>query len=64
MPEGPLQVDGIDYSPEGIEALRQTIITHRDHALAMNEFGYAVAMSHVIALLAYLIEIRKEMLFK
>jgi hypothetical protein len=57
----PFQVDGVDYSPAGIEALRQELVTHRDHALALNEFGYAVTMSHVIALLAYLIEVRKEM---
>jgi hypothetical protein len=62
--EEPLQVDGVDYSPDGIEKLRQELIAHRDHALGMNEFGYAVTMSHVIALFAYLIEIRKEMLWK
>lgn len=64
MAETPLQVDGVDYSPEGIEALRQELIAHRDTALGMNEFGYAVTMSHVIALLAYLGEVRKEMLKK
>jgi len=62
--ETPIQVDGVDYSPEGIEALRQDMIQHRDAALGMNEFNYAVTMSHVIALLAYLVEVRKAMLKK
>lgn len=64
MAETPLQVDGIDYSPEGIEELRQELIAHRDRALGINEFGYATLMTHNIALLAYLVEVRKEMLKK
>jgi hypothetical protein len=55
-------VDGVDYSPEGIEVLRQDLIAHRDAALGMNEFNYAVTMSHVIALLTYLAEVRREMM--
>lgn len=64
MRMAPTKVDGIDYSPTGIEDLRTDIIEYRNRALdAMPEGAQmAVALSHVIALLAYLKEIEEERL--
>lgn len=58
----PFRVDGIDYTPEGIEALRRDVIVYRNRALdAMAEGAeMAVVLSHAIALLAYLGELVKE----
>lgn len=49
-------VDGVDYSPEGIQGIRDDLVYHRNHALGLGEMRYAVLMSHVIALLAKLQE--------
>jgi len=57
------KVEGIDYTPEGIEALRIDVIKMRDTALSCEpvpDFPTAVILSHAIALLAYLIELVKE----
>jgi hypothetical protein len=53
------KVEGIDYTPEGIEALRSDVIVYRNRALdAMPEGAeMAVVLSHVLALLAYLKEL-------
>ena len=59
----PTKVEGIDYSAEGIEALRQDVIKMRDTALSCEpvpDFHASVILSHAIALLAYLIELVKE----
>lgn len=53
----PLKVDGVDYTPEGIEELREEAIKVRDVALVEGEFQGATFMTHIIALLAYLKEI-------
>lgn len=49
-------VDGIDYSPAGIEELRQIVIGWRNES--MNQWpeaiDFTVASSHVIALLDYM----------
>lgn len=50
------EVEGVDYSPEAIEATRQELAAHRNHALTLGEMRYAVLMSHVIAYLAQLKE--------
>jgi hypothetical protein len=56
------RIDGIDYSPEGIEALREDVIVYRDRAIADMPAGaqMAVVLSHVLALLAYLAELQRE----
>lgn len=48
------QVEGVDYTPEGIEQVRTELAEHRNHALGLGEMRYAVLMSHVIALLSEL----------
>jgi hypothetical protein len=53
----PTKVDGIDYSREGVEELRQCLITLRDAALTQARMDYAVMLSHVIIVLAYFNEL-------
>jgi len=53
----PMKVDGIDYTKEGIEDLREEIIEMRDEALRQNAFDVTVKLTHVIALLSYLSEV-------
>jgi hypothetical protein len=53
----PFRVEGIDYTPEGIEYLRGDLVAFRDHALTAGAMEHAVLLSHTIALLAYLIEL-------
>lgn len=64
MRMAPTKVDGIDYSPAGIEDLRTDIIEYRNRALdAMPEGAQmAVVLSHALALLAYLKEVEEERL--
>lgn len=57
MPKRPSRVEGVDYSPEGIEALRQELIKFRDEAMKQGAWGPVATLSHTIALLAYLVEI-------
>ena len=57
----PFKVEGIDYTPEGIENLRQELIKYRDAALKQAAFEETVVLSHTIALLAYLIEREREL---
>lgn len=45
------KIGGIDYTPEGIEQLRQEVISVRDDALEQSDFQTAVMLSHVIAIL-------------
>lgn len=52
-------IDGVDYSPEGIEMLRQAMITSRDEALVQLEFEFAVTLSHVIAVLHWCTELTR-----
>ena len=48
------RIEGIDYSLEGIEDIRRTVIQLRDSALEQNQFEWSVALSHAIAMLALL----------
>lgn len=58
----PTKINGIDYTPAGIEALREDLIVYRNRALnAMPEGAQmAVVLSHALALLAYLKELVTE----
>lgn len=56
----PVRVEGVDYTPEGIMALHAEVVTFRDEALRQMEFGVAVALSHVLALLFYLAEVERQ----
>lgn len=56
----PNEIEGIDYSPAGIEDIRQQLIHLRNHALQGAEFEWAVILSHAIAQLAYLKELLDE----
>jgi hypothetical protein len=53
----PFKVDGIDYSREGVESLRQDLIELRNAALKSEHMHHAVMLSHVIAVLAYFNEL-------
>jgi hypothetical protein len=55
----PFMIDGIDYTKEGIENVRQTLIVVRNHAMKDGDFEGVSFASHVIALLAYLIEVKE-----
>jgi hypothetical protein len=46
--------DGMEFGPEEIEDNRSSVIKLRDEALKQNSFGYAISLSHTIALLAEL----------
>lgn len=59
-----VEVEGVDYSPEGVEAIRGELVEHRNHALTLGEMRYAVLMSHVIVLLARLKEYEEGTLEK
>lgn len=48
--------DGMAFGPDEIEANRQTLIQLRDVALQGGHMEYAVALSHTIAILAFVIE--------
>lgn len=56
----PLKVDGVDYSPEGIESLRQHLTMWRDTELKLNHFQESVTLTHCIALLGYLKEVTEQ----
>lgn len=53
----PFKVEGVDYSPEGIENLRQELVGWRNDMMTQGAYQQVVVISHVIALLAYLIEL-------
>lgn len=44
-------VEGVDYSPEAVEAVRKDLIIIRDGALEQGEMHWAVVLSHAIAYL-------------
>lgn len=54
------KVEGIDYTPEGIAALRAELIHFRRDAMDQAAFGVVVILTHAIALLAYLKELIEE----
>lgn len=55
----PFQVEGVDYSPEGIERLRQDLTQWRGETFKQwpEAIDATVKLTHVIALLAYLVEL-------
>lgn len=53
----PHQVEGVDYSVEGINDIRNQLIRLRNEALNQAEFTWAIIVSHAIAQLAYLVEL-------
>lgn len=55
-----LQTVDHNYTKEEVIAMRETVIELRDGALKQNEFGWAVNLSHVIAVLALVIEVIEE----
>lgn len=46
------RIKGIEYTPEAADSLRDELIVMRDGALAQHAFEWAVALSHVIAMMA------------
>jgi hypothetical protein len=58
----PIKVEGIDYTPEGIEALRADVIKLRDSQYAHwpESIEATLVLSHAIALLAYLRELTEQ----
>jgi hypothetical protein len=54
----PIQVEGIDYTPEGIESVREALVEYRSRAMANWPEGIemTLVLSHAIAQLAYLKE--------
>lgn len=58
----PTKVEGIDYTPAGIEALREDVIALRDSQYAHWPEGIntTVILTHATALLAYLKELIEE----
>lgn len=57
-----VHVSGIDYSPEGIEDVRQELIIVRGEAMKQlpDAAGFIVLVTHVIAMLADYAEMRTE----
>lgn len=52
----PFKIDGMELGPEEIKQHREMLIILRDAALKANNFEYAVGLSHIIAILAILIQ--------
>lgn len=46
------RVDGVEYTPEAVESVRQEVIALRDEALGQAEMHWAVLLSHTIAYLS------------
>lgn len=53
----PFKVDGIDYSRESVEAIRQDLIELRGAYVTKWNIGIVGLLSHTIAILAYLNEL-------
>lgn len=58
----PIKVEGVDYSPEGVEAIRQECIGWRDESYHQwpDAIPFTVGISHVIALLEHLKELKEN----
>jgi len=54
------RVDGVDYTPSGVEDIRQQVIILRDGAIKQSDFTWAVILSHTIAYLAEYADLLKE----
>jgi hypothetical protein len=52
----PWKVDGVDYTPEGIESVRGALVQRRERALVVEDFDGAMVLSHALVLLHYLKE--------
>jgi hypothetical protein len=46
------KVEGVEYSPEAVDSIRDVIIELRNAALTVPDFHRAVALSHALAYLA------------
>jgi hypothetical protein len=46
------RVEGVEYTPEAVEAAREELATLRNGALDQAEFHWAVLLSHVLAYMA------------
>lgn len=58
----PFRLEGVDYTIEGLKALRVELISIRDESMNQwpDAIEFTVVMSHTIAVLAYFIE-KEEM---
>jgi hypothetical protein len=45
------RVDGVEYTPEAVEDVREQLVELRNGALDQQEFTWAVLLSHAIAYL-------------
>jgi hypothetical protein len=45
------RVDGVEYTPEAVESVRELVIELRNASLDAERFDYAVGLSHAIAYL-------------
>jgi len=56
-----IRVDGVDYTPEGINALREELIGFRTEAYKQlpDAAGVIIVLTHAIALLADYAEMRE-----
>lgn len=56
------EVEGIDYSPEGIEALRAELVQMRDEAMKHwpESIDFTLILTHTVALLAHLADMKRE----
>ena len=48
-------IGDLRFNPSTVQALRQDVIILRDVALKASRFDYAVSLSHVIALMDWLV---------
>lgn len=53
-------VDGVDYSVEGIEAVRAQLVELRNHAMDQAMFEWATLLTHALVLLSFMADIIKE----
>lgn len=58
----PAHIDGVDYTTEGIRALRDEVITWRDEMVEQEALAMAMAATHVTVLLAYLVDLQRAVL--
>lgn len=47
-----VRVDGVEYTPQGVEAVRNEVIALRNAALKQNNFEWSAVLSHAIVYLA------------
>lgn len=46
-------VDGVEYTPEAVESIREMLTGLRDAALSNQRFDYAVGISHALVYLSH-----------